>query len=114
MHRVDAVGNLPGVRRELAEGIGSLSGWPKGVRQKKTETRQKIVGAGNKLTGSYNDDEIRSSLSIGPGFGRCSGISLEFAKRFTEGIRKLARNISGDYRKKIIGRKATGLAGVMS
>ncbi|RZR90195.1 hypothetical protein BHM03_00018039 [Ensete ventricosum] len=44
MHRVDAVGNSPGVRRELAEGIGSLPGWRKGVRQKKTETRRKIVG----------------------------------------------------------------------
>ncbi|RWV83111.1 hypothetical protein GW17_00055331, partial [Ensete ventricosum] len=29
MHRVDAVGNSPGVRRELVEGIESLSGWRK-------------------------------------------------------------------------------------
>ncbi|RWV95382.1 hypothetical protein GW17_00041996 [Ensete ventricosum] len=49
------------------------------------------------------DDGPRTSLSIGPGFGRCSGISLEFARRFTEGIRKLAGNISGDYRNKTIG-----------
>ncbi|RWW76143.1 hypothetical protein BHE74_00015788, partial [Ensete ventricosum] len=37
-------GNSPGVRRELVEGIGSLLGWRKGVRWKKTETRQKVVG----------------------------------------------------------------------
>ncbi|RRT39598.1 hypothetical protein B296_00020538 [Ensete ventricosum] len=46
------------------------------------------------------DDGPRSSLSIGPGFERCSGISLEFARRFAEGIGKLARNMSGDRRKK--------------
>ncbi|RWV93558.1 hypothetical protein GW17_00043980 [Ensete ventricosum] len=44
MHRVDAVGNSPGVHREHVEGIGSLPGWRKGVPQKKIETRQKIVG----------------------------------------------------------------------
>ncbi|RWV99931.1 hypothetical protein GW17_00037127 [Ensete ventricosum] len=48
MHRVDAVGNSSGVRRELAEGIGNLSGWRKGVRQKKTETHRKIVGGSRK------------------------------------------------------------------
>ncbi|RWW56210.1 hypothetical protein BHE74_00037094 [Ensete ventricosum] len=47
------------------------------------------------------DDEPRSSLSIEPGFGRCSGISPKFARRFAEGIGKLARNTSGDRRKKI-------------
>ncbi|RWW52359.1 hypothetical protein BHE74_00041222 [Ensete ventricosum] len=47
------------------------------------------------------DDEPRSNLSIGPGFGRCSGISSKFARRFAEGIRKLAGNTSGDHRKKI-------------
>ncbi|RWV79235.1 hypothetical protein GW17_00059668, partial [Ensete ventricosum] len=46
------------------------------------------------------DDEPRSSLSIRPGFRRCSGISPKFARRFTEGIRKLAGNMLGDHRKK--------------
>ncbi|RRT35288.1 hypothetical protein B296_00055604 [Ensete ventricosum] len=46
------------------------------------------------------DDGPRSSLSIKPGFGRCSGISSKFARRFTEEIRKLTGNTSGDYRKK--------------
>ncbi|RRT64786.1 hypothetical protein B296_00024862 [Ensete ventricosum] len=49
MHRVDAVGNPLGVRRELAESIGSLLGWRKGVRQKKIETRRKIIGGSRKV-----------------------------------------------------------------
>ncbi|RWV86021.1 hypothetical protein GW17_00052130 [Ensete ventricosum] len=43
-----AIGNSPGVHRELAKGIGSLLGWCKGVRQKKTKTRRKIVGGSRK------------------------------------------------------------------
>ncbi|RWV80750.1 hypothetical protein BHE74_00025904 [Ensete ventricosum] len=72
MHRVDAVGNSPGVRHELAEGIGSLPGWRKGVRQKKTETRLKIV------------EDSRKACQ----------------ERFTEGIGKLAGNTPGDRQKK--------------
>ncbi|RRT35371.1 hypothetical protein B296_00051699 [Ensete ventricosum] len=99
MHRIDAVGNFPRVHRELAKGIGSLSGWCKGVHQKKIETHRKIVGGSRK---AYRD-----------------GISPEFARRFTEGIEKLAVNLSGDYRKKTIGLtaripEAVGLAGVRS
>ncbi|RWV89173.1 hypothetical protein GW17_00048696 [Ensete ventricosum] len=62
------------------------------------------------------DNGPRSSLSNGSGFRRCSGISSKFARRFTEGIGKLAGNTPGDHRKKI-GRLATrmseaaGLAG---
>ncbi|RRT34228.1 hypothetical protein B296_00032616, partial [Ensete ventricosum] len=44
----DAVGNSPGVRRELAKVIGSLPGWHKRVHQKMTETRRKIVGGSRK------------------------------------------------------------------
>ncbi|RWV93066.1 hypothetical protein GW17_00044503 [Ensete ventricosum] len=51
MHRVNAVGNSLGVHRELAKGIGSLSGWRKGVHQKKIETRRKIIGGRRKLAG---------------------------------------------------------------
>ncbi|RRT38583.1 hypothetical protein B296_00040572 [Ensete ventricosum] len=90
MHRVDAAGNSLGVHWELAEGIRSLPGWRKGVRQKKTETCRKIIG----------DDGQRSSFSIGPGFRRCSGISSKFTRRFAEGIGKLTRNTPGDNRKK--------------
>ncbi|RWV92379.1 hypothetical protein GW17_00045254 [Ensete ventricosum] len=42
------IGNSPGVRRELAERIGSLLGWCKGVRRKKIETRRKIVEGSRK------------------------------------------------------------------
>ncbi|RRT45730.1 hypothetical protein B296_00054903, partial [Ensete ventricosum] len=48
MHRVDAVGNSQGVCRVLVESIGSLPGWRKGVRQKKTETCRKIIGGSRK------------------------------------------------------------------
>ncbi|RWV82787.1 hypothetical protein GW17_00055679, partial [Ensete ventricosum] len=64
----DAIGNSPRVRRKLAEGIGSLLGWCKGDRQKKTETRWKIVGGSRKAC----------------------------RERFTEGIGKLAGNTPGD------------------
>ncbi|RRT40839.1 hypothetical protein B296_00025274 [Ensete ventricosum] len=71
---------LEGVCRKLAEGIGSLPGWCKGVRQKKTETHRKIVGG--------LDDVV--------------GARREFARRFAEGIRKLARNTPGDRRRKVV------------
>ncbi|RZS25282.1 hypothetical protein BHM03_00058464 [Ensete ventricosum] len=44
----DAVENSPGVRRELAMGIGSFPGWHKGVHQKKTETHRKIIRGSRK------------------------------------------------------------------
>ncbi|RRT37532.1 hypothetical protein B296_00021477 [Ensete ventricosum] len=47
------------------------------------------------------DDGPRSSLSIEPGFRRCSGISPKFAWRFAEGIGKLDGNTPGDHRKMI-------------
>ncbi|RRT60001.1 hypothetical protein B296_00004018 [Ensete ventricosum] len=63
------------------------------------------------------DNGPRSSLCIESGFGRCSGISPKFARRFAEGIEKLAGNTPGDCRKKT--RRLTarmpevvGLAGV--
>ncbi|RWW36225.1 hypothetical protein BHE74_00058770 [Ensete ventricosum] len=65
------------------------------------------------------DDGPRSSLSIGPGFERCSEISAKFARRFAEGIKKLVGNTLGDRLKKTerhIARisEAAGLAGVRS
>ncbi|RRT62479.1 hypothetical protein B296_00009351 [Ensete ventricosum] len=72
MHRVDAIGNSPGVRWELAEGIGSLLGWHKGVRQKKTETHRKIIEGSRKAC----------------------------RERFAEGIMKLAGNTPEDRWKK--------------
>ncbi|RWW47706.1 hypothetical protein BHE74_00046270, partial [Ensete ventricosum] len=70
---------------------------------------RRLLGVAEKLAGRLTmtgamelqlDDGPRSSLSIGLGFGRCSGISPKFARRFVEGIKKLARNTVGDYRKK--------------
>ncbi|RWW37372.1 hypothetical protein BHE74_00057531 [Ensete ventricosum] len=87
MHRVDAFGNSPGVYRKLAEGIGSLLGWHEGVHQKKTENRRKIVGGSRKAyqeSGCSND---------------AVGSRQKFARRFTEGIGKLAGNAKGDHRK---------------
>ncbi|RZS23365.1 hypothetical protein BHM03_00056283, partial [Ensete ventricosum] len=59
----DAVGNLPGVRRELAEGIGSLPGWRKGVHRKKIETHRNIVrgsrNAYREFSNGYTVGELR-------------------------------------------------------
>ncbi|RWW42502.1 hypothetical protein BHE74_00051949 [Ensete ventricosum] len=41
------------------------------------------------------DDGPKSSLSIGSGFRRCSGISPEFARRFVERIGELVENMLG-------------------
>ncbi|RWW75949.1 hypothetical protein BHE74_00015983 [Ensete ventricosum] len=98
MHRVNAVGNSLGVCRELAKGIRSLQGWRKGVRQKKTETRRKIIG-GLTMTGAMKlqpDNGPRSSLGIGLGLDNAVGPCREFAKRFAEGIGKLAGSTPGD------------------
>ncbi|RWW12643.1 hypothetical protein GW17_00023681 [Ensete ventricosum] len=59
LHEDDAVGNSLEVHRELAEGIGSLPGWCKGVRRKKTETRRKIVMVGERLVGSREGSKER-------------------------------------------------------
>ncbi|RRT40094.1 hypothetical protein B296_00022119 [Ensete ventricosum] len=72
MHRVDAFRNSPGVCRKLAEGIGSLPEWRKGVCQKKIKTRRKIVGVGSRR---------------------------KFTRRFAEGIGKLTGNANGDREK---------------
>ncbi|RZR71834.1 hypothetical protein BHM03_00007748 [Ensete ventricosum] len=89
MHRVDAVGNSLGVRRELTEGIGNLLGWRKGVLQKKIETRWKIL---------QPDNGPRSILGLG--LDDAVEPRREFAKRFVEGIGKLAGRTPGDHRKK--------------
>ncbi|RWW40805.1 hypothetical protein BHE74_00053743 [Ensete ventricosum] len=85
MYRVDTVGNSPGVRRELTEGIRSLPGWHKGVHQKKIETHRKIIGGSRKAC-QDSDDAV--------------GSRRKFAKRFAERIGKLAGNTKGDRWKK--------------
>ncbi|RWW38651.1 hypothetical protein BHE74_00056104 [Ensete ventricosum] len=83
--------------REFARRRPRLAGRLSGIAEKLTG-RLTMAGA-MKL---QPDDGPRSSLSIGSGFGRCSGISPKFARRFTEGIGKLAGNTPGDRRKKTI------------
>ncbi|RRT37437.1 hypothetical protein B296_00030673 [Ensete ventricosum] len=62
----ELLGNSPGVRRELAKGIGSLPGWRKGVHQKKTKTRRKIVGGSRKACrDSLGDSSKGSGSSLG-------------------------------------------------
>ncbi|RWW17140.1 hypothetical protein BHE74_00054063 [Ensete ventricosum] len=84
MHRVDAFGNSLGVCRKLTKGIGSLPEWRKGVRQKKTETHQKIIESSRKACRDSDD---------------AMGSRRKFARRFVEGIGKLAGNAKGDRRK---------------
>ncbi|RRT54162.1 hypothetical protein B296_00027994 [Ensete ventricosum] len=62
--------------------------------------------AGLIMTGAIElqpNDRPRSSLDIGPGLDDVVRPRWEFARRFTEGIRKLTRNTLGDRRKKTIG-----------
>ncbi|RRT48185.1 hypothetical protein B296_00031749 [Ensete ventricosum] len=81
MHRVDTFENLSGVCWKLVEGIGSLLGWRKGVRQKKTETRRKIIG-----------DSQKACRDLDNVMGSCR----KFARRFAKGIGKLVGNAKGD------------------
>ncbi|RWV91074.1 hypothetical protein GW17_00046670 [Ensete ventricosum] len=48
------------------------------------------------------DDGPRSSLSIGPGSDDAMGPRREFARRFAEGIGKLARSTLGNHRRRRI------------
>ncbi|RWV91396.1 hypothetical protein GW17_00046318 [Ensete ventricosum] len=62
------------------------------------------------------DDGPRSSLGIGPGSDDVVRPRREFARRFIEGIKKLAGNTLGDRQKKTIGLaarmpEAAGLSG---
>ncbi|RWV85974.1 hypothetical protein GW17_00052178 [Ensete ventricosum] len=56
------------------------------------------------------DDGPRSSLSIGSGFGLCSGISPKFTRRFAKRIGKLTGRSRQEDRKTC--RKNAGLAGL--
>ncbi|RWW06371.1 hypothetical protein GW17_00030308 [Ensete ventricosum] len=86
MHRVDAFGNSPGLCRKLAEGIGSLPGWRKGVRQKKIETHWKII----------RWDLARSSLGDSPKeSGSSLGMRREIARKKTRGLAVRLSEVAG-------------------
>ncbi|RZS18319.1 hypothetical protein BHM03_00050558 [Ensete ventricosum] len=80
MYRVNAFGNSPGVCRKLAEGIGSLPRWRKGVRQKKTETHRKIIGGSRKACRTIWWDLAGYSLGDSP---KESGSSLGTQRAIT-------------------------------
>ncbi|RZS24893.1 hypothetical protein BHM03_00058029 [Ensete ventricosum] len=68
-------------------------------------TRLECVRSSSKVSGACQDganDGPRSSLGIGPGSDDAVEPRREFARRFAEGIGKLAGNIPGDRRKKTI------------
>ncbi|RWV77850.1 hypothetical protein GW17_00061270 [Ensete ventricosum] len=98
MHRVDAFGNSPGVCRKLTKGIGCLLGWRMGIRQKKTETRRKIIKGSRKACreSRWSYDGPRYNLGIGPSSDDAVGSRRKFTRRFAEGMGKLAGNAKGD------------------
>ncbi|RWV80055.1 hypothetical protein GW17_00058726 [Ensete ventricosum] len=100
----DAVGNPPGVRRGLTEGTGACQD---GVREF-TERRPRLVGRLSGVAERLARSWEGSDDAVGPRW--------EFARRFFEGIGKLAGNTPGDCQKKIERidtrmSEATGLAG---
>ncbi|RRT77282.1 hypothetical protein B296_00017903, partial [Ensete ventricosum] len=83
-------------------------------------TRQECVGSSSRVSGVCQDGAREfarrrpSRKIIGGSRKACrDGISPKFARRFVEGIGKLAGNTSRDRRKKTIARmpEAIGLAG---
>ncbi|RRT68060.1 hypothetical protein B296_00011726 [Ensete ventricosum] len=94
----DAVRNSPRVRRELAEGIGSLLGWRKGVRRKKTETCRKVVGGSRKACREFNHDsekelqikhgpmiKLRHQAKVWTMLWELTGSSLGLCRRYRKG-----------------------------
>ncbi|RWV76839.1 hypothetical protein GW17_00062438 [Ensete ventricosum] len=95
--RQECVGSSPRVSGVCQDGVREFARRKLRLTGRLSMVAEKLVGRATEL---QPDDEPRSSLSIGPGFGRCSGISLEFARRFAEGIMKLAGNTPEDRWKK--------------
>ncbi|RWV92387.1 hypothetical protein BHE74_00029899 [Ensete ventricosum] len=109
MHRVDMVGNLPGVHWKLAEGIRSLARCIREFTRRRPRLTGRLLGVAKKLAGSLTmtrsmelqpDDGPRASLGIGPGSDDAVRFRWEFARRFAEGIRKLVGNTMGDHQEK--------------
>ncbi|RZS27188.1 hypothetical protein BHM03_00060619, partial [Ensete ventricosum] len=81
----------------LARVLGIYQDGAREFARRRPRLARRLLGVAEKLA---RNDGPRSSLSIGPGFGRCSEISPKFAMRFTEGIEKLAGKMPGDRREK--------------
>ncbi|RRT45336.1 hypothetical protein B296_00045619 [Ensete ventricosum] len=103
MHRARVRTILLGTLQEcVAEGIGSLPGWRKEVRQKKTETRRKIVGGWDSSDDAVgNSPRVRRELAEGIGSlpGRRKGVrrkKSETRRKIVEGSRKACRESNYD------------------
>ncbi|RRT39705.1 hypothetical protein B296_00046835 [Ensete ventricosum] len=99
-----AVGNSLGVRRKLSEGIRSLLGWHKRVRQKKIETCRKIAEGSRKACRELGRHGPKIKLRHR---AKDWMMRWELAERFAKENGKLATNTSGDCRRKTV-RLATG------
>ncbi|RRT40072.1 hypothetical protein B296_00043032 [Ensete ventricosum] len=108
--RQECVGSLPGVSGVCQDSTMEFA-------RGRLRLVERLSGVAEKFTGITTRLWAKIKLRHRAGFGRCSGISPTFARRFTEGIRKLAGNTPGDHRKKTerltaIMSEAVGLTGV--
>ncbi|RRT38031.1 hypothetical protein B296_00011108 [Ensete ventricosum] len=92
-----------GIRQDCVRSSSRVSGvCQDGVREfvRRRSSVKRLSGVAKKLARRaielQPNDGPRSRLSIGSGFRRCSRISPKFARRFAEGIGKLAGNTPGD------------------
>ncbi|RWW37099.1 hypothetical protein BHE74_00057832 [Ensete ventricosum] len=106
MHRARVRTIRLGTRQEcVAEGIGSLPGWRKEVRQKKTETHRKIVGGWDsieKIARNTLGDHQRKTVRLVAGeaggcrfAGRVSRACQNRTREFAGRRLRLARRLSG-------------------
>ncbi|RWV96077.1 hypothetical protein GW17_00041241 [Ensete ventricosum] len=103
--RQECVGSSPRVSVVCHNGTREFTRRRLRLARRLSGVAEKLIGRLT-MTGAMElqpDDGPRSSLSIGSGFRRYSGISPKFARKFIEGIRKLAGNTPGDRWKKTIG-----------
>ncbi|RRT31433.1 hypothetical protein B296_00055403 [Ensete ventricosum] len=109
MHRVDTNENSLGVRRGLPRVLRVYQDNTREFVRRRPRLIGRLSGVVEKLVESWDamelqpDDAPRSSLGIGPGSDVAVGFRREFARRFVEGIGKLAENTPGDRQKKTIG-----------
>ncbi|RRT58420.1 hypothetical protein B296_00002160 [Ensete ventricosum] len=115
----DAIGSRRKFAKRFAEGIRKLAGKAKGdYRKEDRRTCRKITGVcGSKppVSSGWTARTTKSGwhATAFDGSDNAIGSRRKFAKRFAEGIRKLAGNAKGDYRKEDqrTCRKITGVWG---
>ncbi|RWV79995.1 hypothetical protein GW17_00058790 [Ensete ventricosum] len=97
--RQECVRSSPRVSRACQDGAREFA-------KRRPRLVGRLLGVAEKLARSLTmarsmelqpDNGPRSSLSIGLGFEQCGGFRREFARRFAEGIEKLAGNTLGDH-----------------